>query len=339
MAPIRIALLGSGIFARDAHLPALKTLTDQFEIVAIYGRRPDNATALAETIDYPVTVSTDLDELLARPDIDAVDIMLPIPVQPEVVEAALRAGKHVISEKPIAPDVSTGRALIEAAKPLIAATKKVWMVAENFRFEEAYQAAGEAIQHGEIGQPLQFTWSSSGVLNQQNKYYLTSWRRENGFPGGFLLDGGVHNVAAMRMIMGEIESVSAYVSQVRIDLPPADTLSATIRFDSGAFGTLTMTFAAGDGWSSEINVIGDKGRMRVNPKELEILRPDKETNLTFAVNNVTAELADFARAIQDGGSFIDTPEQALQDVAVIEAMLKSAETGTLVKPERIIQPD
>ena len=336
MAPIRIAVLGSGLFARDAHLPVLKSMPDQFEIVALYGRRAENATALSETFDTPIPVYTDADELFAREDIDAVDVILPIPVQPAIVEAALRAGKHVISEKPIAPDVATGKQLIETAGPMAEEKKLIWMVAENLRFEEAYQAAGAAIQRGEIGLPLQFSWNVASSLNTQNKYYHTSWRRDNSFPGGFLLDGGVHNIAAMRMIMGEVESVYAFVTQVRIDLPPTDTFSATLRFDSGAFGTLTLSFAAGEDWSSEINVVGDHGRLRVNPQELEVITAARNSTHTYAVNTVREELTDFARAIQYGGTFPDTPQQALQDVAIIEAILESARTGTAIKPARVV---
>src|SRR5215470_566375 len=107
MAPIRIALLGSGIFAHEAHAPALRQLAEDFEVAAIYSRSSEHAAALAVTFPGPVALYTDLSELLAREDIEAVDSVLPIAAQPAAVEAALRAGKHVISEKPAAPDVAS----------------------------------------------------------------------------------------------------------------------------------------------------------------------------------------------------------------------------------------
>ena len=72
MAPIRIALLGSGIFAREAHAPALRLLAEDFEVAAIYSRSSEHAAALAATFPGPVALYTDLSELLAREDIEAV---------------------------------------------------------------------------------------------------------------------------------------------------------------------------------------------------------------------------------------------------------------------------
>jgi len=333
--PVRLALIGSGIFARDEHLRALKGLEEQFEVVAIYSRSLANAIALAKTLPHAVEAYEDLGLLLARDDIDAVDIVLPIAVQPAVVEAALRAGKHVISEKPMAPDVATGRRLLAAAAELTRASGKVWMVAENYRFEDAFAAAAQAVREGTIGRPVQFFWSRFMNISPQDKYYQTTWRRDNSFPGGFLMDGGVHNMAAMRTIMGEVDSLSAFVTQVRPDLPPADTLSASLRFASGAFGVYTQTFAAHGPWASFAHVIGDLGALRVNPGLLEVTAGGLTTSQNFEIDNVQAELADFARVLQEGQPLRSTPAEALQDVAILEAMFESARTCQAVAPARI----
>jgi predicted dehydrogenase len=335
LTPIRLAILGSGIFARDAHLPSIKALGDTFEIVAIYSRNSATAQALAATLPGEVQIYTELAPLLARTDIDAVDIIMPIAQQPDVITASLKAGKHVISEKPVAPDVTIGRKLIEKANELTGKSGKVWTVAENWRYETAFRTAGDVIRRGEIGQPIQFNWATSAMVNPQNKYYHTGWRRDNSFPGGFLLDGGVHNIAAMRLVMGEIDSVSAFVNQIRPDLPPTDTLSATFRFDSGAFGTWTMTFVAESPWETPLHVLCDKGALRASSEKLDVFKDGHIDSQTFDVNNVQAELADFARVIQ-GAPLINTPEQALQDVAIIHAILESARTGCSVQPERIV---
>ncbi len=335
MSPLRLGILGGGIFARDAHLPALRALADTFEVVAIFSRSPEKAAALAATLPHKAATYTDSAALLARDDIDAVDIVLPISVQPAVIEAALKAGKHVISEKPIAPDVATGQQLLQAAAKLTHESGRVWMIAENYRYEEAYRVAGQIIRRGDIGKPIQFSWVTSAAVNPQNKYYHTAWRRDNSFPGGFILDGGVHNIAAMRTMMGEVESVSAFVTQIREDLPPADTLSSTLRFESGAFGSFTATFAGEATWDNYAHVIGDRGALRVNYKQLEVTVDGKTSTQSFEGNAIQAELADFARAIQQGGAVRSTPQDALQDVAIIEAMLESARTACAVKPQRI----
>ena len=73
--PIRLALVGAGIFARDAHVPAIKALGDRFEIAAVYSRTRATAEALLPLLPGSADIYTDLDALLARPDIEAVDVI------------------------------------------------------------------------------------------------------------------------------------------------------------------------------------------------------------------------------------------------------------------------
>jgi predicted dehydrogenase len=336
MTPIRIAVLGSGIFARDAHLPALSALPDLFEVAAIYSRTAEKAKALAATLPRPADTTTDLPALLRRDDIDAVDVILPILTEPEVILAALKAGKHVISEKPVAADVARGKALLQAAAKLTQANGRVWMVAENFRYIQEFNLAGQMVRRGDIGQPVQFCWTTYVNMSPQDKYYHTPWRRANNFPGGLLLDKGVHNMAAMRTIMGEVESVCAFAAQWRDDLPPVDTLSATLRFESGAFGVFTITVVAACPWGDQLHVVGDEGALRIDANRLEVTAAGGKTSTqSFTGNNVLAELTEYAHAIQQGVKPVATPAEALQDVAIIEAMLESARTGAAVRPERI----
>ncbi len=335
MAPIRIGVLGSGIFARVAHAPALQGLADKFEVVAVFSRSYENAAQLSATFPSPVDIYTDATALLARPDIEAVDIVLPISLQPHMIEAALRAGKHVVSEKPAAPNVETGRRLLMLAEERQRSSGLVWMVAENFRYAEVYRAANQAIQDGDIGRPAQLSWSSSVAMDQENMYYHTPWRRDNSFPGGFILDGGVHNIAAIRTIMGEIESVSAFMTQIRPDLPPADTLAATLRFVSGAVGTFSMTFVQGTEWDSSLYVIGDRGALRLHADTLEVMSNGSVRSQPFSDETVPLELADFADAIRTGRSVRSTPLQAVLDVAVIEALFESARVGRQVMPATV----
>ena len=338
MTPIRLrlAILGSGIFARDGHLPALMALPDQFEVRAIYSRTAEKAKALAATLPRPADTYTDIAAVLARDDIDAVDVILPILTEPEVILQALKAGKHVISEKPVAPDVARGKALLQAAAKLAQESGTVWMVAENYRYIQEFNTAGQIVGRGDIGKPVQFCWTTYGNMTPQDKYYHTPWRRANNFPAGFMLDKGVHNMAAMRTIMGEVESVYAFVTQRHEDLPPADSLSATLRFESGAFGVFTMTVTAPCPWGDHLHVVGAEGALRIDGNRLEVTAGGKTTTQSFVGNSVETELAEFARAIQQGVKPAATPAQALQDVAVIEAMFESAKTGAPIRPERAV---
>jgi predicted dehydrogenase len=209
--PVRLALIGAGVFARDAHLPSLLRRPDHFEIAAVYSRSTESAQALAQAIPYPVAQYTDLDALLARPDIEAVDIVLPIAAMPAIVAQALAAGKHVLSEKPIAPTVAAGRALLaqSAHRSQPQGLLPVWMVGENWRYEEAFRRAAQLVHEGTIGSVVTCSWAVHSPMTPSSKYYHTAWRRDSSIPGGLLLDGGVHHAAILRLILGEIVEVRA----------------------------------------------------------------------------------------------------------------------------------
>ncbi len=333
--PIRLALIGAGIYARDAHVPALQTLADRFEVAAVYSRTRANAEALAAAIGPAVEATTDLDALLARDDIEAVDILLPIHVLPEAVERALAAGKHVLSEKPIAPTVARGRALL--ARWQEGGAGQAWMVGENWRYEPAFVRAAEWVAAGQIGRPLlaQFSlhvdFSPGGA-----KYYATAWRREELYPGGMVLDGGVHHVAALRLVLGEIVGVQAAITQARDDLPPADTLSAALEFAGGALGSYSVTFATGAPWPPTLHITGTEGALWVQRGQLRLTTGGETRRRDLPDDQgVANELAAFAAAIRDGQPHRNTPAEALRDVAVIEAFLTSAETGQRIVPEPV----
>lgn len=329
-APIRLAIIGAGLFARDAHAPALKQLKDQFRVAAVCSRTEASARALAGQFDDPVEIFTDVDALLAREDIEAVDILLPIELMPEIVEKALLAGKHVLSEKPVAPTVERGRALL--AVP----TRGIWMVAENWRYMQSFYQAAERLEQGALGRPLTAQWHLAVGMQEENKYYQTSWRRDNSFPGGFLMDGGVHYIAALRGVLGEIVEVRAFADQFREDLPPTDTIVAALKFESGTLATLNITFAPRVGSDGFLQVNAQYGWLKTQPGKLEIQYEGQHTNENFEENAIHAEMAAFAGAIRHGQAHRGAPEQALQDVAVIEAMLRSAATGQSVQVERIV---
>jgi predicted dehydrogenase len=328
---IRLALVGAGIFARDAHVPAVKSLGDRFEIVAVYSRTRATAEALLPLIPGKPQIFTDLDALLAKPEVEAVDILLPINNLAWATEKAFIAGKHVVAEKPIAQDVATGRKLVELHRKT---PKLVYMIAEQFRYEAAFIRAAEIVKSGEIGRLITAQWSLFLPTRAGNKYYATPWRRANDFPGGFLMDGGVHHIAAFRQVVGEISTISAEIRQMAEDLPPADTMSAVMQFASGILGSYIVTYVAGAPFPTHLNVIGEKGALRVNSNSLEVTTEEMPLNEAVGKRDgVEVELEAFADSVRKGKPHRASGLEALHDVAVIEAMLKSAETGVRVTVE------
>lgn len=332
--PVRTALVGAGIFTRDAHVPALKALGDQIEVVAVYSRTQASADAVAALFAHPVDTYTDLDALLARDDIEAVDVTLPIPLIPGAVRQALTAGKHVVSEKPMAPSVAEGRALLDF---YAGHRDKVWMVAENWRYNTVTHKAAALVEEGRIGNPVMVTWNEAVAMNARNKYYHTAWRKTGEFQGGFILDGGVHRAAVLRMVLGEVASVSGFSRLVQPDLLPVDTLSAALRFESGVLGVYTITYGGAAPWTPSLDIVGDGGSMRIRRHEIIELESGGQTEEIDAASgsDIQAELAAFAHSVRTGEPHLNTPEEGLLDVALMEAMLRAAETGGTVAPERL----
>jgi predicted dehydrogenase len=210
------------------------------------------------------------------------------------------------------------------------------MVAENYRYEPTFARAGELVSSGAIGNLVMAHWGMHIALTPDNKYYQTAWRRSGTFPGGFLLDGGVHHVAVLRQIVGEVVSVSAEVRQMRSDLPPADTLSAVMQFGNGVIGSYTVSYAAGAPFPTYLTISGDQGALRTVRGVVELYHGSEVTTERFDdAQNVNEEFAAFADAIRLGKPHRNLPLEALHDVAVIEAMLKSAEQGRRVEVEKL----
>ncbi|KAG8414464.1 hypothetical protein J3459_014725 [Metarhizium acridum] len=233
--PIGVAIIGSGLFVKAEHLPAVLG-NAKLDLKALYSRSLKSARETASQIKdapRPDLYSDDAPgsnyaDLLRRQDVRAVIVALPIASQPSYVQAALAAGKHVLAEKPIAKDVATAQALIsfhdslpggggDGGKPILA-------VAENFRFvPRLLHAAGQARA---LGRVTHFSVRVAGLVRPDNKYYGTSWRASPAYQGGFLLDGGVHHAAATRLFLrGEGDapaSVRAFTALTRSHLAPID---------------------------------------------------------------------------------------------------------------------
>lgn len=156
------------------HLPAIQACP-LFSLKAIYSRSRDAAEKLANAADvdaYYDSSDRSLDELLGRIDIQAVTIALPILVQPNIIKRAIQAGKHVLSEKPIAKDVKTAVQLLEWYREVD--REEIWSVGENFRFlENVLYGANQLEKMG--GEVVTFGLRLFGFINGVDHSYQAFW--------------------------------------------------------------------------------------------------------------------------------------------------------------------
>ncbi|KAJ4479354.1 hypothetical protein J3R30DRAFT_3477681 [Lentinula aciculospora] len=369
-----IAILGAGLFVGEAYLPALATLGSiSPSLKAVYSRSEKSSSETAQNAtrilglpsspdiyfdgDHP----NNLDGLLRRPDIAAVIIALPITIQPNIVMKCLLAGKHVLSEKPVAPDVARGLKLLRDAEPICQQGGLVWRVAENFETEPVYRAAGEAVRSGKIGNVLFFKASVVNYIDKTSKWYKTPWRTVPDYQGGFLLDGGVHTIAALRTILPEsFTHLSGFASLNKEYLLPHDTIHCVVRAGSSYHGIVEMTFASPTKSipaSENIVITGSKGWLACNStsegfkmvikfvEEMSKSGEEKEYKeeekiMLFPGKGVETELAAFFDDIVTQGTGksaldVGNPRNALKDVAFIEAALNSK--GNLIDLVGLVQ--
>ncbi len=311
--PIRLAIIGAGRFTQEAHLPALVALGEHiFQIKAMCSRSPEAAQHLAAMLPYTVDFETEIEAVLAREDIDAVDILVP---RPEVIEQVLLSGKHLLSENPIAADSATAHALLALQQ-----SHQVWMVAENQRYHPGYQQAADLVRSGEIGRPLLAHYVAHHPMTPDRHLFRASSH-------DMLLGAGVNHMAALRMTLGEILSVNATTSRTGGLLKNPDTLIANLNFANGLLGHYAVTYATGPGPMLNFTIIGEAGQIQISRTAITIRHSENEQvqlKIGGAIG-ISAELRAFAQAIQSGSPQRNSPQEALQDLAVIEAMLRSAE--------------
>ena len=174
-----------------AHLPALAALGSAApQLRAVYSRSEKSAHELAQeavivlklntapSIYHDGDPSSNLDVLLARQDITVVIIALPITLQPAIVLKSLAAGKHVLSEKPVAPDVKGGLEITRIYNQLYKKKGLVWRVAENSEAESGYRVVASVIRSGKIGKVIFFKTLVVNHIDQESKWYKTPWRKD-----------------------------------------------------------------------------------------------------------------------------------------------------------------
>ncbi|OBZ77020.1 hypothetical protein A0H81_03114 [Grifola frondosa] len=359
----------------SAHLPAIAALGNAVALKAVYSRSEKSAAGFASVAQKTLKLSelpgvyhdedpsVSLDVLLARPDISAVIVVLPITTQPSIILKALGAGKHVLSEKPVAPDVAGGIALIKEYETKFKSKGLVWRVAENYEAEPGYQVAAQAIKNAKIGKVTFYNARVVNFIDQDSKWYKTPWRTVPDYQGGFLLDGGVHTVAALRvMLPSPMKTLSSFASLNKEWLAPHDTINAIVQSADGAHGIVELTFAsptpsraelAGngititgtDGWLSvnQATVLDGDTSVRVFRITIRKLQKDKDGKevgetvevLEEKVAGIEKELESFLQAIAGSNDELGSVQGALKDVAFIQAALTS--NGSPIDLEKLVQ--
>lgn len=340
MDKIKTAVIGTGGIANLAHLPALQNIPG-VELIAACDIKEDALVTSADKYNIKHRF-LDYKDLLEMDEIQAVHICTPNIVHAPIAIDCLKAGKHVLVEKPIARNVAEAEAMVEAASK----SKAKIMVAQCVRFTSEAQCLKRFIDSGVLG----------------DIYFSRVWAlRRRGIPGwgvftdkekqggGPLIDIGVHSIDLALFLMGHPTPISVSGSSyTKIGNVPGhvgfagewddknytveDFATGLVKFSNGSSMVIESSFAANiDTDHATTTFLGDKGGAELSP--LKIFTEQNRTVVDITPiglpeqNYYEIECVEFYKAIREDTEVPVTVGQALNTMRIIEGIYKSSETG------------
>ena len=317
---LRVGLIGAGTIAFSAHLPAIRKLRDTLELVAVADVREDNAQRAAREFGAAAHY-TDYHALLARDDLDFVDICTPEFLHAEQTEAAAAAGLHVICEKPMCSSVEEADRMIAACE----SAGVMLFVAHSRRSTGRYRQIRAAIERGDIGEVRYVRENERRPRSMYDGLGLGTgyWTPQSGRPWltmaqysqGAALTNAVHETDLARWFVG-VEPASIYaearITETGAEVP--DMLSYTVTFTSGAVASAEIVnqLPRGYPYFHMMEVIGREGHIRASDPGMSPFTVADQVGLRQPVNFPTLlhvdeayveELRSFSAAIH-----ADTPD-------------------------------
>jgi UDP-N-acetyl-2-amino-2-deoxyglucuronate dehydrogenase len=252
--PFNVGISGAGVIGR-VHAEALGTI-DTARLVAVAEPRTDAGKAFVD--QFGGTLYESFVEMLLHDDLDVVIITTPSGIHPDQVVLAAEAGKHVITEKPMA-------ITREGLDRMIGATEEaevhLAVIFQN-RLSADVLRVKRAIEQGVFGTPV----LANGTMywHRTQEYYEAS----GGWRGTWALDGGgalmnqaIHTVDLLQWMMGGVREVRAHTATLTHAIETEDTAAVSFLFRNGALGSLTATTSAARDWPVRVEIVGTTGRV------------------------------------------------------------------------------
>jgi len=329
---LRVAVIGYGwwgktIVATLQSSPLLKVemVIEQEEVPRLA------AQALGATQDF--TVSSMFEDAIANPNVEAVVLCTPHKLHAAQIAAAAKAGKHVFCEKPLCLSFADAVQAVAACK---AANVQLGIGHER-RFEPAIIELRRRIANGDLGTILQIEGNFS-----QDKFFALppdNWRLSKELaPCGPLSATGIHLVDLAIAILGPADNVLARLNTLASNFANGDTLAVMLSFKSGATALISAILATP--FDGRFTVYGSKGWIEVrdrthpeNPTGWDISTvlsgKEKQTHYEAPHTIVRANLEAFANGVRGISPYPVTTAEMLANVAALESIMKSAESGQI----------
>ena len=328
------AVVGLGSLAIHQILPAFAKC-EKSKVAALVSGHPDKANKLA--LRYGVDAKNiynyqNYDSIKDNPEVDIIYIVLPNSMHPEYTIRGLKAGKHVLTEKPMAPTPADCQAMVDAGRK---ADRKL-MVAYRCRYEPFNQRMIQMARDQELGR-VKLLQTEAGF----NIGDPTQWRLKRDLAGGgSLMDIGIYALQAARYISGE-EPVEVNAMTFNTPGDPRfkeveETINFQLRFPSGILANCVSTYGsayrshflarATRGWFELEPAMSYTGlRMRLD-RGRGIEEPAIQPNDHFA-----AEMDHMSQCVIDDKQPLTPGEEGLRDITIMMAIYEAARTGRTVK--------
>lgn len=341
MSELRFGLVGYGAWG-SCHARAIRE-TSGCELQAVCA--PTEETRKRAATETQVTTHSDFHELVARSDVDIVDIVVPNYLHEEVACAAFEKGKHVLLEKPMSVSIDSCDRIMDAARR----AGRLLLVGHSMRFSNMYVQMREMIRSGEIGDPR---YVLIDLWRRPYRPGSDGWRADPRRVGNWTLEEPVHLFDAAAWFLDSVgKPSSVYASGNRMDSGGSfrpdvcDNFTAVVRYANGAYIVISQTLAAVEHHMS-IKIFGSKALIRAE-WHAELDRSEHpsyflETSSEGALKRLPVvgtpgelfelreEIAALAHAVRDGGSLPITPEEGRRAVVLCLEAQRSLETGKVV---------
>ncbi len=253
---LRFALVGCGRIAQN-HFAALKQHAARVDLVAVCDNQPaalEKAVALTGAAGF-----ASLDALLAGSDADLVVLCTPSGLHPRQAIRVAQAGRHVLSEKPMATKWDEGVAMVRACRD---ANVKLFVVKQN-RLNGTLQLVKRAVEQGRFGRMAMVTVNVFWT-RPQSYYDDAPWRGRWDMDGGAFMNQASHYVDMVDWLVGPVDNVHAYTATLARDIEAEDTGVMSLRLRSGALASVNVTMLTHKkNFEGSITLLGERGTVRV----------------------------------------------------------------------------
>lgn len=340
MKKIGYAVVGLGI--GKSHADAAH-LSKNAELVAVCDLLDDKLAKAKEK--YPnVKTYKDYDEMLKDEAIDIVSVCVPSGYHADFSVKAMKAGKHVLCEKPI--DTTVEKALaIEKAR--VETGLKCGVIFQN-RFNAVMKPLKDAIDGGRLGKIFLGTFAVKWLRDQAyydvNGGWHGTWAIDG---GGSLINQSVHTLDIMQWLMGEVSSVFSTMNIVNHKIESEDMTASVVKFKNGATATFVTSTCCYPGISTDIQIYGTDGSVEIEGDTLklwkekglskmdesELLEQYGSGNGTVAMSDPTLvfghkyQVEDMISAVLEDRDPLLLPLEAIKSVRIINAIYESAKTN------------